>query len=64
MSPRAAGNREDEGEAAAEAEAAALVKEIARKQPIRELTPHLVEELEGGGSGFTLTVFKNNKQVR
>ncbi|CAM9511280.1 unnamed protein product [Ectocarpus sp. 8 AP-2014] len=31
-------------------------------QPVRELTPHLVEELDGGGGGFTLTVFKYNKQ--
>eukprot|EP00752_Nemacystus_decipiens_P018771 g16830.t1 len=46
----------------AEAATAALMQETARRQPIRELTPHLVEELDGEGAGFTLTVFKNNKQ--
>lgn len=57
-----AGGKED-AEAEAEAAAAMLMQETARRQPIRELTPYLVEELEGEGGGFTLTVFKNNKQV-
>lgn len=57
------------GRAGTWAEAVAAAEEtqleaFARRQPIRELTPHLVEELEGEGGGFTLTVFRNNKQVR
>ncbi|CAM9491072.1 unnamed protein product [Ectocarpus sp. 8 AP-2014] len=53
-----------EGSGASEEEAAvARLTEMSRAaQPVRELTPHLVEELDGGGGGFTLTVFKYNKQ--
>lgn len=42
---------------------AELTEAFARRQPIRELTPHLVEQLDGEGGSFTLTVFRNNKQV-
>lgn len=53
-----------EGTNPAGQEAEVAVSQVAvRKKPIRELTPHLVEEMEGEEGTFTLTVFQNNKQV-
>ncbi|CAM9958467.1 unnamed protein product, partial [Ectocarpus fasciculatus] len=61
-----AGERPSQGEdAGARGEEGAVtgLTEMSRTaQPVRELTPHLVEELDGAGGGFTLTVFKYNKQ--
>lgn len=37
----------------------------AKKEVIRELTPHLIEEVSAAvGGGYQLTVFRKNKQVR
>lgn len=57
------GSGEDSESALGAAARENLTETFARRKPIRELTPHLVEELEGEGGGFTLTVFRNNKQV-